>query len=110
MLRNYKHLSDQYGSFTKASEQSFISGTAVMKQINRLEIVDMNTFNQAVEENIPLITVTPWKNIHLNLVLIPLRTNVHVPYGILTTKLPGSNVEEFTIKISKLLKVAPTRS
>lgn len=27
----------EYGSFTKAGEQSFISGTAVMKQINRLE-------------------------------------------------------------------------
>jgi len=27
----------EYGSFTQAGEQSFISGTAVMKQINRLE-------------------------------------------------------------------------
>lgn len=27
----------EYGSFTKAGEQSFISGTAIMKQINRLE-------------------------------------------------------------------------
>lgn len=64
---------------------------------------DMNTFNQAVEENIPLITVTPWKRIHPNLVSIPLKTDVHVPYGILTTKLPGSNVDNFMLKLSKIL-------
>lgn len=42
---------------------------------------DMNTFNQAVEENIPLITLTPWKRIHPNLVSIPLETDIHVPMG-----------------------------
>lgn len=65
---------------------------------------DMNTFNQAVEENIPLITLTPWKRIHPNLVSIPLRTDIHVSYGILTTKFPGSKVDDFLLKLSKVLK------
>lgn len=66
---------------------------------------DMNTFNQAVEENIPLITVTPWKSIHPNLVSIPLKTDIHVPYGILTTKMPGRNVDDFILKLRKVLKL-----
>ena len=65
---------------------------------------DMNTFNQAVEENIPLITLTPWKRIHPNLVSIPLETDIHVSYGILTTKFPGSKVDDFLLKLSKVLK------
>ncbi|HJD99534.1 LysR family transcriptional regulator [Levilactobacillus brevis] len=37
----------EYGSFTKAAEQSFISGTAVMKQINRLETeLNLKLFNR----------------------------------------------------------------
>ncbi|GEO57182.1 LysR family transcriptional regulator [Companilactobacillus bobalius] len=75
-----------------------------IKVVETIGRYDMNTFNQAVEENIPLITVTPWKSIHPNLVSIPLKTDVHVPYGILTTKLPGSNVEEFLMKITRLLQ------
>ncbi len=65
---------------------------------------DMNTFNQAVEENIPLITLTPWKRIHPNLVSIPLETDIHVSYGILTTKFPGSKVDDFLLRLSKILK------
>ncbi|MQS75514.1 LysR family transcriptional regulator [Lactobacillus halodurans] len=65
---------------------------------------DMNTFNQAVEENVALITLTPWKRIHPNLVSIPLETDVTVPYGILTTKFPGSNVEKFLLEFSKIYK------
>ncbi|WP_211334317.1 hypothetical protein [Companilactobacillus furfuricola] len=66
---------------------------------------DMNTFNLAVEENIPLITLTPWKSIHPNLVSIPLKTDIHVSYGILTTKFPGSKVDNFLISLSKILKL-----
>lgn len=81
----------------------------ITKNYPKIQIVettgryDMDTFNRAVAENIPLITVTPWKRIHSNLVSIPLKTNIHVPYGILTTKLPGSNVDNFMLQLNKIL-------
>lgn len=81
----------------------------ITKNYPKIQIVettgryDMDTFNRAVAENIPLITVTPWKRIHPNLVSIPLKTNIHVPYGILTTKLPGSNVDNFMLQLNKIL-------
>lgn len=67
---------------------------------------DMNTFNQAVEENVPLITVTPWKRIHPNLVSVPLDTDIHVSYGILTTKFPGSRIDKFLFELSKTLDLS----
>ena len=47
---------------------------------------DINVFNQAVDDNVALINLTPWKNIHPNLVTIPLKTNIGVGYGILAAK------------------------
>lgn len=56
---------------------------------------DINTFNRAVDENIALISLTPWKDIHPNLVTIPLETKITVPYGLLSTKFPGRTTDNF---------------
>ncbi|WP_371852218.1 LysR family transcriptional regulator [Lactiplantibacillus mudanjiangensis] len=56
---------------------------------------DINTFNKTVEENIAMITLTPWKNIHPNLVTVPLKTDTTVPYGLLSTKFPGKKTADF---------------
>ncbi|WP_288639661.1 LysR family transcriptional regulator [uncultured Lentilactobacillus sp.] len=62
---------------------------------------DINVFNQAVDENDALINVTPWKNIHPNLVTIPLKTNVEVEYGILAPKHATEKVKNFMNVVSK---------
>lgn len=56
---------------------------------------DINTFNKAVDENIALISLTPWKNIHPNLVTIPLETKITVSYGLISTKFPGKETDSF---------------
>ena len=63
---------------------------------------DINTFNQTVEENIAMISLTPWKNIHPNLVTIPLKTDVTVAYGLLSTKFPGKKVADFLHEFIKV--------
>lgn len=75
-----------------------------IKVVETMGRYDMNTFNQAVEQNIALITLTPWKSIHPNLVSVPLATDITVPFGILTTKMPGSNIDEFLLKLQKNLQ------
>ncbi|MGN1279176.1 MAG: LysR substrate-binding domain-containing protein [Limosilactobacillus sp.] len=54
---------------------------------------DLETFNKAVNENLLLINLTPWKYLHPELVSIPLATSITVDYGILAAKkaLPGLN-------------------
>lgn len=63
---------------------------------------DINVFNQAVDENDALINVTPWNNIHPNLVTIPLKTNIEVEYGILASKKADSKVKHFMDLVRKL--------
>ena len=64
---------------------------------------DINTFNETVEENIAMISLTPWKRIHPNLVTVPLKTSVTVPYGLLSTKFPGKKTADFLHEFTKLV-------
>lgn len=56
---------------------------------------DINTFNQAVEENVAMISLTPWRSIHPNLVTVPLKTEITVSYGLLSAKFPGNRTASF---------------
>lgn len=64
---------------------------------------DINVFNQAVDENAALINLTPWENIHPNLVTIPLKTSIKVEYGILAAKNANSLVKNFMAMIKQYL-------
>lgn len=65
---------------------------------------DINVFNQAVDENDALINVTPWKDIHPNLVTIPLKTSIEVEYGILAPKHPTGKVKHFMDHVRQLIQ------
>ncbi len=65
---------------------------------------DINVFNQAVDENDALINVTPWKDIHPNLVTIPLKTNIEVEYGILAPKHATGKVKNFMDHVRQLIQ------
>ncbi|KLD59893.1 LysR family transcriptional regulator, partial [Lactiplantibacillus plantarum] len=70
---------------------------------------DINTFNETVEENIAMISLTPWKRIHPNLVTVPLKTSVTVPYGLLSTKFPGKKTADFLHEFTKLVPTETLR-
>lgn len=65
---------------------------------------DINVFNKAVDDNVALINLTPWKNIHPNLVTVPLETNIEVEFGILAAKHANSKVKSFMQLVNQLLK------
>lgn len=65
---------------------------------------DINVFNKAVDDNVALINLTPWKNIHPNLVTIPLDTDVEVEYGILAAKHANGKVQAFVQLVKQLLE------
>lgn len=62
---------------------------------------DLNDFNRAVADNLPLVTLTPWHTVHPELVSIPLVTDLTVPYGILTSKFPGTATTAFMTQFAK---------
>lgn len=66
------------------------------------DFFSLNAFNRAVKENIPIIAIDGWDNIHPLLKSIPLERNFEVPYGIMYSKEPSKQVKKF-IDIVKVI-------
>lgn len=65
---------------------------------------DINIFNQAVDENDALINLTPWEDIHPNLVTVPLKTDIEVEYGVLASKNATAKVKHFMERVRQLIQ------
>lgn len=59
------------------------------------DFFSLNAFNRAVKENIPIIAIDGWDNIHPLLKIIPVEANFEVPYGIMYSKEPSKQVKKF---------------
>lgn len=94
---------------TGISEKNDLLRKQILKANPGIEIrdtagrYDINVFNQAVAENDALINLTPWINIHPNLVTIPLKTKIEVEYGILAAKHADRKVQTFMNLVRELL-------
>lgn len=64
---------------------------------------DLQTFNRAVNENLLLINLTPWKYLHPELVSIPLKTSITVDYGILASKKVSPVLNNFLAMLRRLI-------
>lgn len=64
---------------------------------------DINVFNKTVDENWALINLTPWENIHPNLVSVPIKTKISVDYGILAAKNCDSDINNFMAILRRLV-------
>lgn len=74
---------------------------------NGVKIIDfdffsLNAFNRAVKENIPIIAIDGWENIHPLLKIIPVEWDFKVPYGIMYSKEPSKQVKKF-VDIVKMI-------
>lgn len=65
---------------------------------------DMDTFNACEQTGSLLLTLDAWVNIHTSLVTLPVKWEYKVPYGILYSKKPSDDVEEF-IQLIKSVEV-----
>lgn len=95
---------------TGVSEKNDQLRSEMLSEVPSIKLIDtdgrydINTFNKAVDENVALISLTPWKNIHPNLVTIPLETDITVSYGLISTKFPGREIDHFLNAFLKVLK------
>lgn len=64
-------------------------------KIDDFDFFSLNAFNRAVKENIPIIAIDGWDNIHPLLKIIPIEVNYEVPYGIMYSKEPSKQVRRF---------------
>lgn len=59
------------------------------------EFFNVNAFNRAVKENIPIITIDGWENIHPLLKIIPIDWDYEVPFGVMYSLNPTDTVKQF---------------
>ena len=55
----------------------------------------LQTFNQCMENGIPLLSLECWKDVHPGLATIPLQEGYTLPYGMVASKTPGGNAAKF---------------
>lgn len=77
---------------------------------NGTEIVDfdmfnLNAFNRAAQENIPIITVEGWEDVHPLLRIVPADWEYRIPFGILYSPTPTKQVKDFIAALQRITKV-----
>lgn len=77
---------------------------------NGTEIVDfdmfnLNAFNRAAQENIPIITVEGWEDVHPLLRIVPTDWEYRIPFGILYSPTPTKQVKDFIAALQRITKV-----
>lgn len=74
---------------------------------NGAEIVDFSmfniaAFNQAAKENIPIVTVEGWEDVHPLLKIVPANWKHKIPFGILYSPTPSKQVTDFIRSICRI--------
>jgi len=70
--------------------------------LEEIPFFNVKAFNQCVNENKLMVVIPEWKNIHPMLKIVPVKWNYTIPFGIMYSKQPTSDVQYFLDKIKEL--------
>ena len=59
------------------------------------DFFNLNAFNKAVKDNVPIMAIDGWENIHPLLKIIPVKWDFKIPFGIMYSPAPSKQVEAF---------------
>ena len=74
-------------------------------EIEDFEMFNLNAYNRAVQENVPIITVEGWEDVHPLLRIVPADWEYRIPFGILYSPTPTKQIKDF---INTLMKINKT--
>lgn len=66
------------------------------------EIFNLAAYNRAVAQNIPIITVEGWEEVHPLLKFVPSDWDCHIPFGVLHSPSPSKLVKRFIDIIARI--------
>ena len=72
-------------------------------KITDFPFFNLSAFNEAVKQNVPIIAISGWENVHPLLKIIPSKTNVTVPYGIMYSLEPSAQVRQFVKAVESIV-------
>ena len=73
-------------------------------QIEDFPMFNLSAYNRAVAENIPIITVEGWEDVHPLLKIIPADWEDAIPFGVFYSPAPTKLVKQFVGILSELAK------
>lgn len=71
-------------------------------EIEDFDMFNLNAFNRAAQENIPIITVEGWEDVHPLLRIVSADWNYSIPFGILYSPTPTKQVKDFINALHKI--------
>ncbi|MBD5100632.1 MAG: LysR family transcriptional regulator [Clostridiales bacterium] len=76
--------------------------TASGVTIEEFEMFNLGAYNRAVQENVPIITVEGWEDVHPLLKIVPADWEYRIPFGILYSPTPSKQVKDFIGAMKKI--------
>ena len=70
--------------------------------IEEFEMFNLGAYNRAVQENVPIITVEGWEDVHPLLKIVPADWEYRIPFGILYSPTPLKQVKDFIGAMKKI--------
>lgn len=67
-----------------------------------VEYIDINTFNRLAASNDLILSAECWSGVHPLLVTLPVEWNYRLPYGLIYTKDPSTEVLQFIMAIGQV--------
>lgn len=71
-------------------------------EIEDFDMFNLNAFNRAAQENVPIITVEGWEDVHPLLRIVSADWNYSIPFGILYSPTPTKQVTDFIGALHKI--------
>jgi len=88
-----------WNEFIDALREDLLANGVVIEDFSMFSIA---AFNQAVKENIPIITVEGWEDVHPLLKIVPADWNYAIPFGIFYSPTPSSQVRTFIDTVRRI--------
>lgn len=71
-------------------------------EIEDFDMFNLGAFNRAAQENVPIITVEGWEDVHPLLRIVPADWEYRIPFGILYSPTPTKQVKDFITALQKM--------
>lgn len=78
--------------------------TAEDVRIVDFNFYSLNVFNEAAKQNLPIMVIDGWENIHPLMKIIPLEWEHTIPFGIMYGQKPSGQVASFINIVQQITK------
>lgn len=70
--------------------------------IEDFEMFNLGSYNKAMQENVPIVTVEGWEDVHPLLKIVSAEWKYKIPFGILHSPNPSNQVKDFIVSLQKV--------